>query len=137
MERRGLAKVSGSNREEAEKLSGLPLVRVLFPAPFAPAMSVKTGWLTVSGRGVRPDAVRLPTAPAEAQAAGDPEQLSLLLLGPVSARIPARRDSWVKFTPLDAVNSSENTGGCAAVPTVGSHKLRHKALQRIAGYTAN
>jgi len=39
----GRVNLSESSRGVVERISGLPPVRVLFPAPFAPAMSVKTG----------------------------------------------------------------------------------------------
>ena len=42
----GSINLSGSSRGMDEKVSGLPPVSVLFPAPFAPAMSVKTGDVT-------------------------------------------------------------------------------------------
>jgi len=45
-EANGRINLSGSSRGVREKVSGLPLVSVLFPAPFAPAMMVKTGGVT-------------------------------------------------------------------------------------------
>ena len=42
--------LSGSNKGIEEKISGLPVVRLLFPAPLAPAMSVRTGGVTAQQR---------------------------------------------------------------------------------------
>ena len=53
VELNGLLNVSGSKSADLLKKSGLPPVRVLFPAPFAPAMSVKTGVLTLREQAPR------------------------------------------------------------------------------------
>ena len=87
-------KASGSKRGELLKISELPLVRVLFPAPFAPAISVKTGELTVPKLALRSDAVRLPFGPAISPTAGGLQRASLWPLARAFGQIPANSCSW-------------------------------------------
>lgn len=91
---KGLLILSGSNKGKGEKVSGLPLVRVLFPAPFAPAISVKTEGVTAQQRAHPNAACRDPHSPASTQGDGDPRRASPLLLPPAFARIPANPASY-------------------------------------------
>lgn len=75
-------------------VSGLPLVRVLFLAPFAPAISVKTGGVAAQQRAHSNAACRDPHSPASTQGDGDPRRASPLLLPPAFARIPANPASY-------------------------------------------
>jgi hypothetical protein len=81
--------VSGSKRGEMLKVSGLPLVRVLFPAPFAPAMSVKTEGLIVRKLAFRFAAVRLPVVLASSPVADDLQPPLLSPLARAFGRNPA------------------------------------------------
>jgi hypothetical protein len=94
VELRGLATLSGSNKGKREKVSGLPLVRVLFPAPFAPVTSVKTGGITAQQRVCLNAVCRDPHSPASTQGDGDPRPASPLLPPPAFARIPASPASY-------------------------------------------
>src|SRR5580704_15200880 len=90
----GFRNVSGSNRGKGEKTSGLPLVSVLFPAPFAPAMSVKTGDVTVQEMTRRSEPGVRPSGSASPQGAGGPLPALLSHLLPAFGRIPANSVSY-------------------------------------------
>jgi hypothetical protein len=94
LERSVFANASGSKRGIAAKMPGFPAVSVLFPAPFAPAMTVRVGRLTDPKRTLRRHRARQPFVPAALQAGGDLQPLSLSLLQLAAAPFPANRRAW-------------------------------------------
>ena len=115
----GLVNLSGSKRGKGEKVSGLPPVRVLFPAPFAPAMSVKTGGVTARQVAHWNEACATSHAALSPQGAADPLPALFSLPPQAVERTPANPASYSQFNSVglygvyadDAGSSSSSSRG--------------------------